>query len=184
MASWKGDCLRVQDVEELLHVLDDLMSNCNLDCVSVVADGEVAKQLLYHAINDDGYNIGSIDLDRYNQKDAYIVTLDIDCEVDRELVIVKAKGKNDKYLATGTVTFIQKDLPCKDKYIEDVKANKYVEGFDPKYFVIGKPQKSDQLYEYSNRFEDNERFGEIFVASNISELVELMSDFFEEYFEI
>jgi len=155
----------------------------NLDCVSVITDGEIAKQLLYHAINDDDYNIGQVDLDRYNYGDAYIITLS-NSEVDHEVVIGKAKGENDIYLATGTDTFIQDNLPCKEKYIEDVKNNKYIDKFEPRFFAIGKPQKNDHLYEYSNRYEDNMRYGEISIISNVADLVNLASSFFEEYFGI
>ena len=185
MINYKGnDCLRVQNVKELLHTLDNYMITYGLDCVSVVADGEIARQLLYHAINDENYNIGQVDLDRYNQGDAYIITLDLDTEVDREVVIIKAKGESDKYLATGTDTFIQSNLPCKDKYIEDVKNNKYIDGFDPKFFTIGKPKKNDCLFEYFNRYEDDTRYGEISATSNIAEFIDLVSAFFEGCFDI
>lgn len=185
MINCKGnDCLRVQDVKELLLTLDNYMATYGLDCVSVVADGEIARQLLYHAINDDNYNIGQVDLDRYNQGDAYIITLDLDTDVDREVVIIKAKGESDKYLATGTDTFIQSDLPCKDKYIEDVKNNKYIDGFKPIFFRIGKLKDADCLFDYYNRYEDNTKYGEISVSSNIADFIDLVSTFFEEYFGI
>jgi len=160
-----------------------MISN-NLDCVSVVADGDIAKKLLYHAINDDDYNIGQVDLDRYNYGDAYIITLDLDTESEREVVVVKAMDERDKYLATGTDTFIQNNLPCKDKYIEDVKNNKYIDGFDPKFFTIGKPKKNDCLFEYFNRYEDDTRYAEISATSNISEFIDLVSAFFEGCFDI
>lgn len=186
----KDNCLIVQDVKELLLALDNLMVGSGLDCISVVADEEIAKKLLYHAINDDDYNIGTIDLNRYNYDDAYIVTLNSDA--DRELTIEKAKGESGNYLATCAVTFIQNNLPCKEKYIEDVSKNKYVNDFEPLLFSIGepqqeksrKPEKLNHKFEYANRYEDDKRFGEIYVTSNIADLVDLISTFFEEYFGI
>lgn len=180
----KDNCLIVQDVKELLLALDNLMVGSGLDCISVVADEEIAKKLLYHAINDDDYNIGTIDLNRHNYDDAYIVTLNSDA--DRELVIEKAKGEGGKYLATCAVTFIQNNLPCKEKYVEDVGKNKHIDDFEPLYFSIGRPQpeKANHKFGYSNRYEDDKRFGEICVTSNIADLVDLISTFFEEYFGI
>ena len=179
----KNGVIGVQDTEELLEMITDILEDSDLEAVSVIADEDVTKELLYHAVNDD-YEIDMIDLDRYEYDDAYITTIN----KDHEFSIEKALSQKDIYLATDDFTLIQFDLPCKCDYIEDVMNNKYIEGFDPEFFIIGEfveegdCDEEEGYYTYANDYDDEDSHCEIFVSSTEKDFVDVIKDLFEEVY--
>lgn len=205
----KNGVLCVCDAEDLLTEVTDIAQDLELDCISIIADEDTAKEVLYYAINDDIYNIESIDLDRYGYDDAYIITIN-NHDNCYGLNIDKALGEKGIYLATDTITFIQFDLPCKCQYIEDVMNNKYISDFDPQFFIVGELTESDQddhedhednkkseedkncdnceknekhYYTYANDYHGNNGYSEIFVSSTDKVFVSTIKDFFEHIFK-
>lgn len=202
----KNGVLCVCDAEDLLIEVTDLAQDLDLDCISIIADEDTAKEVLYYAINDDIYNIESIDLDRYGYNDAYIITIN-NHDSCYGLNIDKALGEKGVYLATDTITFIQFDLPCKCQYIEDVMNNKYIKEFDPQFFIFGsfneeeynKPEDDkcrdncegcencgegeNHYYTYANDYHGNNGYSEIFVSSTDKVFVSTIKDFFEHIFK-
>ena len=203
----KNGVLCVCDAEDLLIEVTDLAQDLDLDCISIIADEDTAKEVLYYAINDDIYNIESIDLDRYGYNDAYIITIN-NHDSCYGLNIDKALGEKGVYLATDTITFIQFDIPCKCQYIEDVMNNKYIKEFDPQFFIFGsfneeeeynKPEDDkycdncegcencgegeNHYYTYANDYHGNSGHSEIFVSSTDKVFVSTIKDFFEHIFK-
>lgn len=202
----KNGVLCVCDAEDLLIEVTDLAQDLDLDCISIIADEDTAKEVLYYAINDDIYNIESIDLDRYGYNDAYIITIN-NHDSCYGLNIDKALGEKGVYLATDTITFIQFDLPCKCQYIEDVMNNKYIKEFDPQFFIFGSFNEEEynkseddkycdncegcencgegenHYYTYANDYHGNSGHSEIFVSSTDKVFVSTIKDFFEHIFK-
>ena len=202
----KNGVLCVCDAEDLLIEVTDLAQDLELDCISIIADEDTAKEVLYYAINDDIYNIESIDLDRYGYDDAYIITIN-NHDNCYGLNIDKALGEKGVYLATDTITFIQFDLPCKCQYIEDVMNNKYIREFDPQFFIFGSFNEEEynmpeddkccencegcencgegenHYYTYANDYHGNSGHSEIFVSSTDKVFVSTIKDFFEHIFK-
>ena len=195
----KNGFVQVEDENVLYSLLIKVMDKCDLDEVSVVADEDTTVNLLYTAVNDV-CNFGSIELDRWNYDDAYITTIrreyDYDnLEEDFVINVDKARYEDTNYLATGNTTFIQYNLPCKCEYIEDVLNNKFIEDFDPKFFVVcdynadddedenDEPENNhDKTYTYANHVEGENSSGDIFIESTSKEFVDALKGLFDEYF--
>lgn len=195
----KNGFVQVEDENVLYSLLIEVMDECDLDEVSVVADEDVTVNLLYTAVNDV-CNFGSIELDRWGYDDAYITTIRreydyANLEEDFVINVDKARYEDTNYLATGNTTFIQYDLPCKCEYIEDVLNNKFIDDFDPEFFVIGdynadddedennEPEDNhDKTYTYANHVEGKNSSGDIFIESTSKEFVDVLKGLFDEYF--
>ena len=199
----KNGFVQVEDENVLYSLLIEVMDECGLDEVSVVADEDVTVNLLYTAVNDV-CNFGSIELDRWGYDggydDAYITTICreydyANLEEDFVINVDKARYKDTNYLATGNTTFIQYDLPCKCEYIEDVLNNKFIDDFDPEFFVIGdynadddkdendEPEDNhDKTYTYANHVEGENSSGDIFIESTSKDFVDALTVLFNEYF--
>ena len=199
----KNGFVQVEDENVLYSLLIEVMDECGLDEVSVVADEDVTVNLLYTAVNDV-CNFGSIELDRWGYDggydDAYITTICreydyANLEEDFVINVDKARYKDTNYLATGNTTFIQYDLPCKCEYIEDVLNNKFIDDFDPEFFVIGdynadddrdendEPEDNhDKTYTYANHVEGENNSGDIFIESTSKDFVDALTVLFNEYF--
>ena len=189
--------VQVDDENALYMMLMEVMSECDLDQISVVADEDVTTELLWFAVNDE-CNFGSVDLDRYNYDDAYITTISLNYDEDDDAVfeidVEKARLDDSPYLATDCMTFIQFDLPCKCEYIEDVKNNKYIKDFNPEFFIVGdympdeandeedKPNEHDKTYTYANHVKGNHSSGDIYIESTSKNFVNALKSLFEEYF--
>ena len=199
----KNGFVQVEDENVLYSLLIEVMDECGLDEVSVVADEDVTVNLLYTAVNDV-CNFGSIELDRWGYDggydDAYITTIRreydyANLEEDFVINVDKARYEDTNYLATGNTTFIQYDLPCKCEYIEDVLNNKFIDDFDPEFFVIGdynadddkdendEPEDNhDKTYTYANHVEGENSSGDIFIESTSKDFVDALKGLFDEYF--
>jgi hypothetical protein len=49
--------------------------------------------------------------------------------------------------------------------------------------VIGEVKGEDFEYDYKNEFDDGNRHAEVTISSNVKDFVDIMSQFFEDYFE-
>lgn len=186
----KNGFIHVQDVEELLFNLTELLEDSCLDSVSIVADEDITRELLYYAVNDD-YAIKSVMLDHYNYDDAYITTItapDPDEESDYSVDIEKAIGEKGVYLASDCLTFIQYDIPCKCQYIEDVMNNKYIEEFDPQFFAVGDVDvrtdednaSKDGVFTYASHVDGKHSSGDILVQSTSKEFIDVIRKIFSD----
>ena len=174
----KNGITQVDETFDLYIMLLEYLNEHDVDSVSVVADEETTKQLLYHAINDE-CSFNEINLDHYDYDDAYITTIS-DKNDDYEIIIAKARYNDGKYLATDDATFIQYNLPCKCQYIEDVINNKFVKGFNPQFFQIGKIEECNEpkTHTYADHFEDEGFSSDIYVESTSKEVVDAIKKVF------
>ena len=158
--------------------------------MSIVADEDITRELLYYAVNDD-YAIKSVMLDHYNYDDAYITTIiapDLDEESDYSVDIEKAIGDKGVYLASDCLTFIQYDIPCKCQYIEDVMNNKYIEEFDPQFFAIGDVDvcaeedngPKNEVFTYANHVNGEHSSSDILVQSTSKEFIDMIREIFSD----
>ena len=181
--------LHAYNIEDLIDVLMDVMSNGE-NGVSIVADQDNTKELMYYAINGE-YNIGSIELNSYEYDGPYITTIIWDDD-NYEITIERAYISEDcGFIASGYKTYIQYDLVEKCEYIDDVINNeyKYVDG-DLAIFGFGENCDSEDesdddehgLYTYANEYKIDGVFGQIFVSSNLKDFVEMVKDDFENVF--
>lgn len=184
--------VQFDDESALNEFLIELMNECDLDMVSVVADKDITTQLLWYAVTDK-CNFGIIELDKYNYDDAYVTTIhkSFDNKEELEIDVCKAMLDDERpYLATDCTTFIQYNLPSKCEYIEDVIDNDLIDDFDPQFFVIGeyneeksKPEeKHDEKYTYANHVDGKNSSGDIFIESTSKEFVNAIKELFNEYF--
>ena len=169
-------CICMQDEEELLFHLTEIMQGTNLDFISIIADEETTREILKTAIYYD-YEFKDIELIRGNC-DVYIITLDNTNEEAYEICI--EEGYSDgEYFATDNLTYIQDNLPSKDKYIKDVWEYSLANDIELRFFKIG--DSEPEIYTFHKTYEGNNRCATICVASTAKDYVDIMKNFFEDY---
>lgn len=164
----------VQNEECLIDMLLDQIKENGWDGASIVADENTARELLYLAVNDDSFDITMVSLDRYDEDNAYIISIEsyVGDNDDYEFSIHHAMGLHGKYIATNMPTFIQFDLDCKCEYVEDMLNDKYVKEFNPQFFIIGEFNDEDEDDEPNENHDENS-FGDF-----INSLIRLYESFY------
>ena len=163
------------------------MDSEGLGSVSIVADEDITRKLLYYAVNDD-YDVKSVTLDHYGYDDAYITTInapDADLDIDYSIDIEMALSKKGTYLASDCLTFIQYNLPCKCQYIEDVMNNKYISDFDPEFFIVGDAdcldeEDNDNIFTYASHIDGKHSSGDILVQSTSKDFIDMIRKIFDD----
>ena len=173
------DMYQACDVDEffwlMMEVLDELGE------VAMITDADTAQELLSYALDKDA-KIGIVSIDTKDYDDAYTVIFS-NSDDGFEVWIDPAMGDDGTYRAAGYLTFIDYNLPDKCKYIQDVTNNPFVPELEYEFFVIGEVKGEDFEYDYKNEFDDGNRHAEVTISSNVKDFVDIMSQFFEDYFE-
>ena len=171
-------CICVQDEEELLLHLTEIMADNNLDFISIVADEDTTRKILKTAIYYD-YEFKDILLIRDNC-DVYITSLGNTNDEAYEIYVEEGFDEEcGKYLPVDNLTYIQNNLPQKDKYIKDVKKYASANDIELRFFKIG--ESEPEVYTFHNTYDGNNCCATICVASTSKDYVDIMKKFFDDY---
>lgn len=161
------------DVSEFLDFILDQMSELDEGWVSVVTSSDTAKELLFECMKE-GYNVEFVDINDWEYDDLYYVT------IDEDTVSVEQAKSYDTYLLTDSITYVDRCAEYSDEYIKCMK-EKLGDDFEMHSVGIGE-EDDTKIYEYENRYEDNNVYAEIIVSSNVKDYVNMVREFFEDYF--
>lgn len=161
------------DTTEFLDYIMDEMSELNDSWVSVVTDSDTAKELLFECMNE-GYNVEFVDINDWEYDDLYYVT------IDNETVAVEQAKLDDVYLSTDGEVYVDCSAEHSNEYISNMK-KRFGDELEMHYVGIG-GEDDIKVYEYENHYEDNNVYAEITVASNVKDYVNMVREFFEDYF--
>lgn len=168
------DMYQVGDVDDLYWLIMEVVGD--LEEVALFTDYDTARELLTQALFED-LNVGQIEIDNVAYKDEYLVTF-IKDGTRVEINVEPGRTVSGEYVYPGSevLALIDYNLPSKDKYIRGDNLL-----FHYEFFVIG--EIKHQIVDYRNRFEDDNRYAEISVSSNIEDFVNVVGQFFEDYFK-
>ena len=169
------DIFQAQDIEDLYWMLTDVSEN--LGEIAIITEYDVAKELLFQAMSEE-VKLGMVEIDQYDYDGAYIVTFSLD---DEEYTIsIKFASVDGDYLYTDCLTFIDYNWNDKCKYISDMLSRD--KDFEYEMFVLGEIANTKE-YSYANELHEGNVTASILVQSNIAEIVNEISELFEDYFE-
>ena len=171
----------------------EFLTETEMECVAVVGDEALTKELLYHAINNE-YEIDAVTLNPYDYDRGYITTISWNGD-NYEVTVEEAYcEETDTFLVCSCPVFLQIDFEWKCEYIADVTHNKYVDADlqlviveDMMEFEIDDESEDDEEdfshYSFANSYNDGEEWATVFVESNIKDFVDLVRDDYESVFE-
>ena len=161
------------DVSEFLDFALAEMSELDEGWLSVVTNSDTAKELLFECMKE-GYNVEYVDINDWEYDDLYYVT------IDNDSISVEQAKPNDTYLYTDSVAYVDCCTEQSAEYIKSMK-RKFGDEFRMFYVSIGE-EDDEKIYEYENRYEDGQVYAEIIVSSNVKDYVNMVREFFEDYF--
>lgn len=161
------------DASEFIDYINDEMLEHEKDWVSVVTNSDTAKELLFECMNE-GYNIEFVDINDWEYDDLYYVT------IDSETVAVEQAKLDNVYLSTDGEVYVDCSAEHSNEYISNMK-KRFGDELEMHYVGIG-GEDDIKVYEYENHYEDNNVYAEITVASNVKDYVNMVREFFEDYF--
>lgn len=168
------DMYQVGDVDDLYWLIMEVVGD--LEEVAVFTDYDTARDLLTQALFED-LNVGLIEIDNVDYTGEYIVTFVKDgSRVEINVECGQLVFGEYIYPGPDALTLIDYNLESKDEYI---KGDDFLSRYE--FFVIG--EIKPQIYDYQNRFENDNQYAEISVSSNVKDFVNVIGQFFEDYFE-
>lgn len=176
----KNNTLQFDDANELYEHLTDMLDNTDDGTISAVVNLNTAVDVLTYALVDE-YSPFIIDIDTEEYDDAYIVTFTT-FNNNYEVSVEKAHSSGG-YVTGAETMFIDCSLPTYNNYMAEIKKHPFYYPERTITFFIGKNENVyNKTYDYHNKFEDNDRFAEFTVSSNVKDFVDVLQKFFEDYF--
>jgi len=167
------DVIYFSDSYDLHEFLMEKMEDTEEPWITVITSSDTAKDLMYYCMECD-YKVEYVDINDWEYDDLYIVS------IDNEAVSVEPANRKGTYLWSDGEIFVDCSLEQSDAYIKAM-IDRFGDDFEATYVCVGEYEYG-KVFEYENSYEDDKTYASISVSSNVKDYVDVVREFFEDYF--